>query len=253
MEEPKTVSKRMFLCLIFVLTIVFAIIETLLLFAVRKATGIKIDQAWVSGSTYLNIILAYVATDRLLKRFGLSRSGIVVEVQGRSMLEPEGEVLPGEVVEAHIPRGMSWFVLISCPIFAIFIIGVALFMSADTGPIMRCIMFGAGIFLGLGFVYTLVDWNNPQAKADAQGITGYPSTQSLRRKHVPWPDILTCELQTLYDPFGKPILIRPILKGHNGKPLMELNLMYIKIEDQERIVKYIRAKLPKTQIDPWEL
>jgi hypothetical protein len=30
------------------------------------------------------------------------------------------------------------------------------------------------------------------------------------------------------------------------------NLMMTKMEDQERLVKYIKAKLPKPQVDPWD-
>ena len=75
----------------------------------------------------------------------------------------------------------------------------------------------------------------------------------MRRKFVPWSDVQTCEIQTFYDPFGKPFLLRPILRGHNGEILMVLNLMQTKMNDQERIVKYVRAKLPKPQADPWEL
>jgi hypothetical protein len=61
--------------------------------------------------------------------------------------------------------------------------------------------------------------------------------------------VATCEIETYYDTFGKPVIIRPILKGCDGKDLMVLNLMYTKMEDQERLVKYIKAKLPKPKDD----
>jgi hypothetical protein len=46
--------------------------------------------------------------------------------------------------------------------------------------------------------------------------------------------------------------MRPILKGWDDEPLIALNLLYTKVEDQERLVKYIKAKLPKPKGDLWE-
>jgi hypothetical protein len=110
-----------------------------------------------------------------------------------------------------------------------------------------------GIFFAVVFVNLIFDWKTPQARADSDGITGYPSTRAWRRKFVPWSEVMTCEIQTVHNTFGKPVFLLPILKGRNGETLMRLNMMYVKLEDQERIVKYIKAKLPKSQIDPWEL
>ena len=62
----------------------------------------------------------------------------------------------------------------------------------------------------------------------------------------------TCEIETYDDTFGKPVIIRPILKGWNDENLMVPNLMYTKIADRERLVKYIKAKLPKPKDDLWE-
>jgi hypothetical protein len=64
--------------------------------------------------------------------------------------------------------------------------------------------------------------------------------------------VATCEIETYFDTFGKPIIIRPVLKGCDGEALLTLNLLYTKIEDQERLVKYIKARLPKPNDDFWE-
>jgi hypothetical protein len=65
-------------------------------------------------------------------------------------------------------------------------------------------------------------------------------------------DVATCEIETHYDTFGNPLIIRPILKGNDDETLLVLNLLCTKIEDQERLVKYIKAKLPKPKDDLWE-
>jgi hypothetical protein len=109
-------------------------------------------------------------------------------------------------------------------------------------------------FVGLGAGYCFYErwWGKPQAWANASGITGYPVGFQYRRRFVPWSEVATCEIETFYDTFGKPVIIRPILKGSDGEPLIVLNLLYTKMEDQERLVKYIKAKLPKPGLDPWD-
>ncbi len=62
---------------------------------------------------------------------------------------------------------------------------------------------------------------------------------------MPWSDVATCEIETFSNTFGEPVLVRPTLKGWNGESLMALYLLYTRMEDQDRLVKYIKAKLPK--------
>ena len=57
----------------------------------------------------------------------------------------------------------------------------------------------------------------------------------------------TCEIHTFYDSSGSPILIQPILKDRRGRELMIPDLSHTRLEDQERLATYIRAKLPKSQ------
>ena len=62
----------------------------------------------------------------------------------------------------------------------------------------------------------------------------------------------TCEIETYFDTFGRPVFTRPTLKGWGGEALLSLNLLGVKMEDQERLVKYIKAKLPKPKDDCFE-
>jgi hypothetical protein len=90
------------------------------------------------------------------------------------------------------------------------------------------------------------------SRSAPSGVTGYPVGFHARRRSVPWSALATCEIETYFDTFGKPIIIRPVLKGCDGEALLTLNLLYTKMEDQERLVKYIKAKLPKPNDDFWE-
>ena len=251
MGESKTISKRTFGCLTATLMIAISVVEVIAAHPGGRALGFKIQPGWIVGLGFLNLVLSHVAADKILKLFGRSRSGKVVEVRGRSLLEPDEEAWPGEVVEVHLPKGMITFLLVTTPIMALFFCA-PLILGWKGDNLIRWLAFSLGIILLIGFVHVLLDYKKPQVRADAAGITGYPSHRALRRKFVPWSNVLTCEIETFFDSFGKPTLLRPILKGHNGETLMELSLVQTRMGDQERVVKYIRARLPKTVIDPWE-
>ncbi|SIO27771.1 hypothetical protein SAMN05444166_3422 [Singulisphaera sp. GP187] len=86
--------------------------------------------------------------------------------------------------------------------------------------------------------------------ADCEGIFACPTGFCFRRRFVPWSEIVICEIETRYDTFGSPLIIRPALKNQEGRVLLTLDLQCVRVEDQERLVKYIRAKLPKSKADP---
>lgn len=42
-----------------------------------------------------------------------------------------------------------------------------------------------------------------------------------------------------------------MFKDRYGKTLMVLSLSFTPIVEQERLVKFIKTKLPETELDPW--
>jgi hypothetical protein len=105
--------------------------------------------------------------------------------------------------------------------------------------------------LGGGYCFHERWWGRPQARADASGITGYPVGFHVRRRFVPWSEVATCEIETHYNTFGEPVIVRPILRSHAGEILMTMDLCTT-IEEQGRLVKYIKAKLPRAKDNFWE-
>jgi hypothetical protein len=243
-REPRAISKAAFECLVFVMIVVLAITERIAASAVGRTLGLRIEGGWIGGLTVLNMVLARVAVDGILKRFGLSRSGKTLEVRGRTVAFPEGEVADDEVVEVRCPPSVITGLGVACLIFCLII---ALILVAVPHGRMEGIGWAYALiaFFGLGAGYCLYEgrWGRPQAWADASGVTGYP---------VGWSALATCEIETYFDTFGKPVIIRPVLTGCDGEALLTLNLLYTKMEDQERLVKYIKAKLPKPNDDFWE-
>ncbi len=243
---PRTVSKVAFGCLASTLFFVITLAEIAVALAVSKGLGVRHEAGWIGGLGFLNLILSRVAADGILKLMGLSRSGKTVEARGRTVALAEGEVGDDEVVEVRCPSSFITGLGVACLLFCLLIVSILLLTPPDQVKGIGWAYALVGFF-GLGAGYCLYEgrWGKPQASADASGITGYPVGFHFQRRCVPWSDVATCEIETHHDTFGKPVIIRPILKGWDGEPVIVLNLLYTKLEDQERLVKYIKAKLPK--------
>ena len=247
--KPRTVSKGTFDGLTWILLFVLTVSECLLVAVGCRTLGLRFDGGWVGGFFVLNWVLVRIAVDGILKRLGLSRSGKTVEVRGRTAALPEGDVTDDEVVEVHCPKSFIRFVFWGCLLGGgLFALLLTFMPRSETWTVgLGYVLIG---FFGLGAINIWWD-RKPQAWADRDGITGYPNGYHLRRRFVPWSDVAACEIETFCNTFGKPVLIRPILKGWNGESLLALNLLSTKMKDQERLVRFIKAKLPKTKDDFW--
>lgn len=252
-DQPRTISKGTFQCLVWLLVFVLSVFEVLVASAVGSALGIRGAGGWLGGFCMLNYVLAHVSVDGCLKLFGLSRSGKTLEVRGSTTALPDGEVGDEETVEVRCPasflNGLGGMCLGLASLILIMLIAIPHEKMTGIGSayLLIAIFYVAG-------AYVLYEsrWGKPQAWADAAGITGYPIGLHFRRKFVPWSSVATCEIETYFDTFGKPAIIRPTLKDRDGKTLLKLNLISTKVVDQERLVKYIKAKLPKPQRDLWD-
>ena len=90
-------------------------------------------------------------------------------------------------------------------------------------------------------------------RADSLGIFGHPRGLPFRRKLVPCSQIDTCEIVTCYDIFGDCAAIQPVFKDRLGRDLLNLDLHRVMPVDQDRLIKYIKARLPKSPFEPWEV
>jgi hypothetical protein len=200
---------------------------------------------------FANIILSRIAVDGILKLLGMSRSGKTVDIRGRAAAIPEGNVADDDVAEVHCPESLIRGLIIICVVCCL---GVALMLTLIPHSQMKGV--GSAYVLiaisGSGAFYFWWQKVKPIAWADREGITGYPVGFHVVRRFVPWSEVAACEIETFHDTFGKPVVVRPILKDRDGRALMALNLLLTRFEDQERLVKYIKAKLPKPKVDLWE-
>lgn len=253
-SQPKTISKAVFGCLSWSLFVVLFFAQLGISVALSRGFDIHVPPGWIGGLGVVHLFLARLAADAILKSMGLSRSGKTVEARGRTVALAEGEVDDDEVVEVRHPASfltqLGVMCLAICLLFAgLFVVIPHDLMRGTVGWFYVLIGFFA---LEAVFCFYQREWGAPQARADASGIRGAPVGFHLKTRFVPWSDVATCEIETYHDTFGKPIIIRPILKGWDGTALLALDLRYTKLEDQERLVKYIRARLPKPKLDVWE-
>jgi hypothetical protein len=89
--------------------------------------------------------------------------------------------------------------------------------------------------------------------ADCEGIVGPARGLPFWRQFVPWHEIETCEIVTRYGAFGDRTSLRPTFKNRMGKTLLRLDLALIMPRDQDRLVKNIKLRLPKSATEPPEL
>ncbi|AMV37765.1 hypothetical protein [Planctomyces sp. SH-PL62] len=251
MDEPRTVSKTTFGCLSLLISLVLCFAVCFGTMYIAWIWRISFEPGVLGGLSVLYLALSRVAADTILRRFGLSRSGMAVEIHGRPPFGAYDDGPPEDVAEAHVPRGLVAFILIGAPIMGLFFLASSWVFERNAW--MWWLVIGMGCFFLVIFVVNLLDLGKPQARVDLDGVTGYPSHRAMVRRFVPWIDVFSCEVQTIYDTFGKPVLLRPILKGRDGETLMKLALQYTPMVEQDRIVKAIKARLPESEVESWPM
>jgi hypothetical protein len=258
MEKSKFVpkpafSRFAFYFWVFIAVFVLMVLEMSLVIWISVRLGHpEIDAGHsILALNVLNWPLALVGVDRILKWFGHSWSGNSREFQSRMLVQPEGNVEDHEVVEVNC-RKSDTYVLILISLF-IWLGSVSLLIFTPSWGTRDLIIGIDGLAFG---AMGLLSWsarNECRVRANFQGIFGLPLGFHFRRKFVPWSEIETCEIVTHHNTFGDRILIQPVFKDRLGKELLNLDLRFLKSTDQDRLVKYIKAKLPKAPFEPFEL
>lgn len=252
MDETKSLLKN---------TCAYIGISLFILFSIYGMTAAEnLADAWqfqldpgVTGLLLLAcLILAFAIAEGILRLFGVSFSGgKTIEVYTRSSAGSCGKTLSGDAVEARYSRWITILHLTLTPIVGFFgLVGSQIY---EVEAILRWIWVGVGSLFLLAFVITLINYGKPHARVDEKGVTGYPPDGTISRRFAPWTQIFSCEVLTIYDTFGAPVLLTPTFKDRDGKPLMVLSLSLIPMVEQERIVKFIKTKLPETELDSWLL
>jgi len=259
MKEPRTVSKATFECLGFVILTMLMLVELVLLLLFSRVLRMNLPSAaswggaagWVCTVVFPNILFSRVATDRLLKVLGLSRSGITREIQGRSVALPEGQVEDDEAVAVYASRSTCQVMMVlSLVNLLIFSLSVKFLGRGELVPIGYYWAYFLIALSAFGVVFFWVLPCIPLAQADAEGIPG--EGFSAFAKFIPWSEVATCEIETVFNTFGNPVFVQPTLKDKHGEKLLRFDLWFARIEERDRLVNYIKAKLPKPELDSWD-
>ena len=237
----------------FALIFAIMIVEVLITLGISRAFGIHLGSSVVAGMGLPNVIIAGVLADQIFKRMGLSRSGTTVEGRKPTTVTPEGEVGDDEVVEIFYRRSFYLGLGVACLLICMLCSSVPLLNRGVMNS--NSWMAGSlGLFFGFGAIYAfyLLLRGIPQVRADSSGILADSKRWPTTKKFVPWSSVATCEIITHYDTFGDRMSTVPILKGTDGQELLIPELSFTRPEDQDRLIAYIRAKLPKLHEDPWD-
>ncbi len=255
MDKPKavgTLSKRQFYLTSAVMTPIFTAVTWFL----GRFVSLKLDlhtkdfTLKLFGLLAVNWIISGFVTDRLFKMLGMSRSGSSVETWDLSPPDADGFVADDEPVE-FTEGGLA------CTIAFVFIflfgllglLGVVSSHLEGAPPAYFILSYACVTFFGGYAIQLFLAWDGCYLRADRRGVFGYPARYALRRQLVPWSRIATCDIVTRHDPFGTPYLIAPVFKDEFGNRLISLSLWGIPMECQLRLVKYIKARLPKARFE----
>ncbi len=203
--------------------------------------------SYASTLLLVNSCISVLAVDRFFKKLGSSRSGDSVETRERAFGTSEAFAADGEVVEFVLERSTfksrlrTLVLAFPCSLFLIY--------GFPNDPAWMLVGYVGAAFVIVQFIRRLFAWDGCVVRVDERGVFGFPSRFALRRALVPWSEIATCDIVTRHDTFGAPYLIVPVFRDEFGGKLISVDLQDAPMEYQERLVKDIKARLPKARIE----
>lgn len=249
--KPNIVLRLAFVGLVIVGTIALTQLDMVLAHVIATRLG----QPFIDFGAFKiqlgasNLVLVFIGAVRIFKWLGYSRSGKTRETQSRMLAKSEGYIENGEVIEIRGPESVTRQALLLW-LFAWLLFAFALFLAHGSMMVIIALILG---MLGTFRLWLSYISNGYQVRADSQGILGLPVGFHFRRRYVPWSDIESCEIVTYYNTFGDPTRILPIFKDRLGTKVLSLDLSLVMPSDRDRLVKYIKAKLPKSPVESFEV
>ncbi len=209
------------------------------------AAGIRVDplpaQFVIGFVAGVSLFVAFILGDRFFLACGKSLSGSSVVTWDRLIAEEERFVAPSLAVEYGYDRQSLLVTSLLCHLFCL----VVMFLLFLARPGMfGFFLAGAMIVASEISGFWWLSREGSIMRVDHGGVFGYPTGLPFTRKLVPWSEIASCDLITLYDPSGRVVCFVPVFKNQASEALLKLNLAQVPLIDQERIVRYIKMKLP---------
>ena len=258
-SKSPTISKRTFWLIRLSVAISLALASTIITTFISVSLGFHHDgtivQRFLNGiivvcSVVPILAFTHILTERFLKQRGLSLSGRTHEILlPKKHLHLE-ELPPDETLELLSTRpSIASMVVLYTLVFLLPLGAVLTFGPLPTGlsRLVPLSLYGVILVISAFIIPLLYRAGAPsvRVKADRSGIWGHPIAEDTRPRLVPWPEIASCEIETVFDPFGSPTAIRPTFKNSSGKVLMTLNLSSVSADDQQRFLHHLKARVAK--------
>ncbi len=258
MQPERTVSRFTFRSTVLLAVFAITIFELILLEIISRLLGFRKDAlvgGYVGGLGLMNIMLAYAGADRAFKAFGLSRSGRMVEGRRPAAMAPESTA-DEDVVEIRCSRSLSNALALMCLVpFAPMVLFVEVLLPRNAVEGREYFLLLYAMFLGFAALGYLVRFITV-IRIDAQGVTTYRKSYSIRRTTIPWSRIASCDLVVIRNTFGEIAVAYPIIKNVDGEDLfvgLAQGMAMAIPEDQLKVLRSLKRRFPKLDMDPWEL
>ena len=257
MESERTVSRFTFEATAFLAVVTATVIEGILIAIVSRQLGLSKEPSGevVSGLIMVNILISRAVVDRAYKALGLSRSGRMVEARRPAAMAP-GYTPAEDAIEIQYPRLLFNVVPLTFLGFA----GVTFLLTEVIIPRQdqerrEFLPLLYGVLLGLAALtyfmrYIVI------IRIDARGVTAARTPYSIRPTTIPWSRIASCDLVVIRDTFGKITVAYPVMKDVEGRDLfrgLSGGLAMASADDQQKVLRYLKGRFPKLDVDPWEL
>lgn len=249
----KAITRAEYTRLVARVAVLLWVIEVAVDLAVRMACEVRFWN-WYGCAFAINTLAGRWLIDADLKRRGLSRGGPTVSAWGKSGAAPAGGAMADEAVEVRVARDGLLMPSVIClaaspPALAL---GIGLAVQG-AGPVMPFAAWGVRVgALGLVIVLAVAVggaglWMLKKAvaprrcyRADAAGVT-----DCRRDRFVAWPDVAACRVTTQHDAVGDPTGATHELTDWRGDTLLTLKLDWLAARDRDRLLAFIRARLPR--------
>jgi hypothetical protein len=232
-------------------------IEVLLLTRFDRRHGSHLGD-WIKvlnyAIVYINVYLCRELTERIFKGIIWSRTSqkfLTAAEKAVGFVKCGDEADGFAVSDRKTLRAVSLVFAIFCLPFVLIIL-VSPFQERDRDVRFYLLL---GFTLGPAVLLTIL-WFAPaivHVSSDTIYLTGKSTGGMRHERQVSWHQINSCEIITYYFRSVSPILIQPVFRDTSGKELLSLDLMDVKMADQERFVTYIKTRLPKSPSESWDL
>jgi hypothetical protein len=257
MRSDRTISRFAFKMLVLFSFVAISLIEGLLIAVISQRLGFarSSDSGLFVVLFVFNFMVSPMVVDGALKAIGLSRSGRIVE--GRRPAEMTAQWKPTEdAIEVRCSRSQSTALASMClGLVVLIVVTIEVIVPKHQQEGRELLFLLYAMLLGIAAYAYLMRYIKIIG-IDPLGVTAARTQYSIRRTTIPWSQIASCDFVVVRDTLGTIALAYPVVKDATGKdlfPALATNMTMATPEDQHKVLRYLKGRFSKLDLDPWDL